>query len=305
MNVWFLLLTMFPNAATCQFVKGERIMGADLARAIPVFSALPKDAIIGYSPAPGSRRFVQFPELKRLGSPYRIDVAPDSQACFEWKLQAVDESTVRMAMREALHAPDARVEILAMSKALVPEGGVEFPISGLSASSSIDPATPVIWRGYVSYAKSRRYALWARVRLSATMTRVVAVTALPPNTPIAAHQVRLETYDDFPLQNEIARTLPDVVGKLPRRGIRAGLPVFRTDLSDPFLVERGAVVQVTAISGAAQLELSDAIAQTSGRQGDMISLKNPRSGKIFRARVEGKDRAIVLASVSGLFARVQ
>jgi len=305
MTAWFFLLTMFPNATSCQFVRGEHITGADLARAIPAFAAIPKDTMAGYSPAPGSRRLFQFAELNRIGAGYHVSVPEEAKACFEWKLQTVDESTVRMAMRESLRAPDAQVEILSLSKTLAPEGSIEFPVSGLSAAASVDPATPVLWRGYVSYAKSRRFALWARVRLSITMTRVVATTALLPNSPIAAGQIRLETYEDFPLQNDIARSIEEVVGRLPRRGIRQGLPVFRTDLMDPFLIQRGDQVQVTAISGAAQLQLTDAIAQTSGRQGDLISLKNPRSGKIFRARVEGKGKAIVLAGVGGLVARVQ
>ena len=103
----------------------------------------------------------------------------------------------------------------------------------------------------------------------------------------------METYDDFPLRNDIARNLDEVVGRMPRRAIRTGLPVFRLDLIEPFQVQRGDLVDVTAISGAAQLRMP-ALAETQGRQGDMISLKNPRTGKIFRARIEGKDKALVM-----------
>jgi len=305
MNPWLVLLATFPNFGSCHFVTAERIMGADLARSIPSFSPIPKDAIIGYSPAPGSRRVFQLPELKRIAVRYGISVPEGSGACFEWKLQEVGESTVAAAIRQSLRSPSARVEILAISKTLAPEGSVEFPLSGLSAAASVDRDTPVIWRGYVSYAKTRRYSLWTRVRLSATMTRVVAVTAIGPNEGIQARNVRLETYEDFPLQNEVAKNLEEVVGRLARRSIRAGKPVLRADLVDPFLVQRGDAVEVTAISGMTQLEMSDAIAQTAGRQGEMISLKNPRSGKMFRARVEGRDKAIVLAGVNGFVARAQ
>ena len=103
----------------------------------------------------------------------------------------------------------------------------------------------------------------------------------------------METYDDFPLRNDIARNLEEVVGRMPRRALRMGMPVFRSDLIEPFQVQRGDLVDVTAISGAAQLRMP-ALAETPGRQGDMISLKNPRTGKIFRARIEGKDKALVM-----------
>jgi len=131
------------------------------------------------------------------------------------------------------------------------------------------------------------------VKISATMTRVVATQLILPGQNVEADQVRVETYDDFPLRNDIARNLEEVVGRMPRRAIRTGLPVFRLDLIEPFQVRRGDLVDVTAIAGAAQLRMP-ALAETQGRQGDMISLKNPRTGKIFRARIEGKDRALVL-----------
>ncbi|HLK18977.1 MAG TPA: flagellar basal body P-ring formation chaperone FlgA, partial [Bryobacteraceae bacterium] len=84
-----------------------------------------------------------------------------------------------------------------------------------------------------------------------------------------------------------------VIGRVPRRALRADLPVFRTDLMEPFQIQRGETVQVTAISGAAQLTM-EAVAQNSGRQGETISLKNERSGKVFQGKIEGKDRALVM-----------
>src|ERR1017187_6263323 len=145
--------------------------------------------------------------------------------------------------------PDARVEVLAMSRAKGPLGKLVFPLSGLSASTSIDPATPVTWRGEVLYHSSHKFTVWARVRVAATMTRVVATEMILPGQAVTAKQVRLETYDDFPLRNDIARSLDEVIGRVSRRAIRAELPVFRSDLMEPYQVQRGEIVQVTAISG--------------------------------------------------------
>jgi flagella basal body P-ring formation protein FlgA len=162
----------------------------------------------------------------------------------------------------------------------------------------------VTWRGYVAYDSPRRFSVWARVRVSATMPRVIAVEPLPAGKPAGKAQVRLETYDDFPLRNDTARSLEEVIGRIPRRAVRAGLPVLRSDLAEAFQVERGDTVEVTAVSGTAQLAL-EALADASGRKGDVISLRNPRSGKLFRARIEGKGRAIVMVDASALAARVQ
>jgi flagella basal body P-ring formation protein FlgA len=142
------------------------------------------------------------------------------------------------------------------------------------------------------------------VKVSAAMPRVIATVPLAAGKPVEKGQVRLETIDDFPLRNDTARALEEVVGRVPRRAVRAGLPVLRSDLAEAFQVERGDTVQVMVLAGAAQLEL-DALAEASGRQGDVISLRNPRSGKLFRARIDGKGRAIVMVGATGLLARVQ
>ena len=126
------------------------------------------------------------------------------------------------------------------------------------------------------------------------MTRVVATQLILPGQTVAPDQVRIETYDDFPLRNDIARNLEEVVGRMPRRAHPRGTCRYSAaDLIEPLQVQRGDLVDVTAISGAAQLHVP-AVAETPGRQGDMISLKNSHSGKTFRARIEGKDKALVM-----------
>jgi len=178
MSAWVLILTMMNHYAACEAVGGERILAEDLARALPVFSVVPRDVIVGYSPTPGTRRVLQFPELARFGARYQVAVPPDAKACFERKMQRLGDDNVRAAIQETLQTPAARIEILATSGPLVPEGKLLFPITGLTVSTAIDPATPVIWRGYVLYDRSRRFAVWARVRVSATLTRVVALKTL-------------------------------------------------------------------------------------------------------------------------------
>jgi flagella basal body P-ring formation protein FlgA len=295
MNVWLLFFSMITHSGPCEMIANDHILGEDLAKALPGFlHKIPGDAVIGYSPAPGARRDFGSVELQRIGAPYGVAVAEDMKACFEWRLQPLTDDVVRAAIRDSLQSPDARVDVLAISRDQAPAGIVSFPISGLLASTLTGPDTPVTWRGEVLYHGSRKFSVWARVKLSATMTRVVATQLILPGQNVAPDQVRIETYDDFPLRNDIARNLEEVVGRMPRRAIRVGLPVFRSDLIEPLLVQRGDLVEVTAISGAAELHLP-AVAETAGRQGDTISLKNPRSGKIFRARIEGKDQALVVA----------
>jgi flagella basal body P-ring formation protein FlgA len=295
MNVWLLFFSMIiTHPGPCEMIANDRILGEDLAKALPAFlNKMPGDAVVSYSPAPGARRVFTSAELQRIGAPYGVAVAPDAEACFEWSLQPLTSDIVRAAILDSLQSPDARIDILAISGNQAPAGKVSFPLSGLLASTITGSETPVTWRGEVLYHGSRKFSIWARVKISATMTRVVATQLILPGQTVAPDQVRIETYDDFPLRNDIARNLEEVVGRMPRRAIRSGLPVFRSDLIEPFQVRRGDLVDVTAISGAAQLRMP-ALAETQGRQGDMITLKNAQSGKTFRARIEGKDKALVM-----------
>jgi flagella basal body P-ring formation protein FlgA len=294
MSVWLLFFSMIAHSGPCEIIANDRILGADLAKALPAFlNKMPGDAVIGYSPAPGTRRVLKSVELQRIGAPYGVAVAPDAEACFEWSLQPLTDDVIRAAILHSLQSPDAHVDVLAISGNQAPAGKVSFPLSGLLASTLTGPETPVTWRGEVLYHSSRKFSIWARVKISATTTRVVATQLILPGQTVAPAQVKVETCDDFPLRNDIARNVDEVVGRMPRRAIREGLPVLRSDLIEPFQVQRGDLVDVTAIAGAAQLHVP-ALAETPGRQGDLITLKNAHSGKIFRARIEGKDKALVM-----------
>ena len=294
MHVWLLFFSMITRTAPCEMIANDRILGEDLAKIVPGFlDKMPGDTVIGYSPAPGTRRIFTSVELNRIGAPYGVAVAPDAEACFEWSVQPLNKDVVRAAILDSLQSSDARIDVLAISGSLAPAGKISFPISGLLASTITGPDTPVTWRGEVLYQGSRKFSIWARVKISSTMTRVVATQLILPGQTVTPDQVRVETYDDFPLRNDIARNLEEVVGRMPRRALRLGLPVSRADLIEPFQVQRGDLVDVTAIAGAAQLHVP-ALAETPGRQGDLITLKNAHSGKYFRARIEGKDKALVM-----------
>ncbi len=294
MNVWLVLITLLPSPDSCRAIRGDQIVGEDLARALPVFSRIPRDAVISNSPAPGGQRNFVWPELRRIGKEFNVEVPPNSRTCFAWETRPMAEEEVRAAIRETLHSEDARIDILALSQAKVPIGKLVFPLPGLSASTNVDVATPITWRGEMIYNSSHKFTVWARVRISASMTRVVARELLLPGQAVTADRVKLETLDDFPLRNNLARNLEDVVGQAPLRAIRPGAAVLLSDLRQPLQVRRGDSVLVTAVSGAAQLKM-EAVAEDSGKQGDTISLRNPSSGKTFRARVEGRDQALVIA----------
>jgi flagella basal body P-ring formation protein FlgA len=293
--IWWIAIAMTLPGAACTPIGSDRILAADLARAVPDFAAAPPDTNFGYAPSPGTRRVFHIDELRRLAARFGVPLTSEREACFEWPLSPVSQNDAIHAMKDALQLPNARIDIAEMDRRPAPRGEIVFPLLGLS--SAADRGTGLaLWRGFVRYGSGRRFDLWARVKVSAPTDRVVATTGIPAGHVIESSDVRLETIADFPLWNGVARRLDEVVGRIARRSIPSGQAVIRTELAEAMAVKAGDDVEVVVESGRAHLTL-EARAENSGRLGDLISVRNPKSGKIFRARVEATGKVIVMPGI--------
>lgn len=279
---------MAVQTRTCVAINTDQIVAGDLAKAIPEFSAVPPETKLSYAPSPGARRVFRIDELHRIAVKYKIPFEPKRTACFEWQLAPISRGDAASAMRQSLNAPDARIEVVSLSSPMGPKGTLVFPRSGITAGPS-----HVIWRGYVQYDKTRRFDIYARVKITVAMTRVVAAVDIPSGREIRAEDVRLETVEGFSTANDAATDLREAVGRSPLVAIHAGSTILRRNLAAPMQVMAGDTAQVRVKSGAAVLSF-EARAEKSGHDGDIIPLRNPASGKIFRARVEGHGKVIVM-----------
>jgi flagella basal body P-ring formation protein FlgA len=274
-------------AGACIAVAADRVTAGDLAESVPVFSSLPADTDLGYAPVPGARRFYHAAELRRLALRYNLAAESLNEICIERAMEPLVPERVIEAMRESLGTPEAHIEIVELSRYPVPRGDIEF------TRASLPPGGPaaILWRGFVRYGSQRRFAIWARVKITAPSTRIVALQNLPGGQRIEAAQVRLEPTETFP-SSQPAPSLDQVLGLVPRRSIAAGAALTKNLLDAPKEVERGAVVEVEVHSGGARLSL-EGRAQNSGRRGDAIPIRNLATGKSFSARVAGKDRVVL------------
>jgi flagella basal body P-ring formation protein FlgA len=266
----------------CLAVEGERIVAADLAGIEPAFARLPAETPLGFAPAPGARRILHRAELDRLGRRYSVDLAPSKEICIERLLEPLRGERLLDAMTRALGCPEAKIELVDFSRYPAPKGEIEFPVSGLSRSP--DPATPVVWRGSVLQGGKRRFRIWVRVRISIPAKRLVAAEDLPAGRPISAAQVRQETFSADPRPAIFAAQPEQAVGRVPRRRIDAGQPVPLGALEAPREVAGGEMVRVEAASGGARIEIHGR-AETAGRKGDTILVRNLESGRRFCAKV--------------------
>jgi len=295
--IWWMVLTMTMPPPTCTPLQGDHIIAADLARAAPEFATAPPDAEIAYAPAPGMRRVFHIDELRRVASRLNVTLARDREVCFTWELARLNPENVIAAMRQALGLQDARIQVLEMSHVNAPAGQVVFPITRL-----LPPADrrgrQTIWRGYVLYGGSRRFDVWAKVKISAPTPRVVASRYISARRAITPADVTVETSDDFPIWKGVARALDEVVGRVSTRSIEKGRAVMESELIVPPVVNAGDVVQVDVQFGRAHLKM-DAVAENSGRPGEIIRMRNPRSGKNFRAQVQATGKVLVMPNVTG------
>jgi flagella basal body P-ring formation protein FlgA len=275
----------------CIPVTGNRILGRDLAFADPSFSALPASLTIGFAPTPGTRRIYTTLELQRLARANGIGVASPEEVCFDIPMVHLAEEDANTAMRRSLPA-GAALKIVELANVDVPKGLLEFPIEGLEPPIASNRGVQ-LWRGHVKYAETRQASVWARVEVTVTFTAVVAGRDLPADTPIKPGSLRIETRTGRVEREKSAARIEEVQGRIPRRAVPAGSVIPIAILADAPDVRRGDPIAVDVWSGSAHLRF-EAVAENAARDGDIVELRNPASGKTFRVRLDPGAKALVV-----------
>ncbi len=263
----------------------SQILARDLAPAWPALRALPADTPLATAPMPGVARVFRPLELHQLAVHWHLGQAPGTQLCVAWRLRTLDAQRLLEAMRRSW--PAASIEILEFSRRPAPEGSLVFPRSALRRE-----AGAALWTGWIAYAETRRFEVWARVRITESVSRVVAVADLQAGRPVSPSQVSAVTRQEFPAEGPYARSLAEVLGRWPRRPIPAGAALRTDQLTEPKIVLPGDTVEVEVRNGGAFLKMA-CRAETAGAVGEIVSVRNPSSRQLIRARVLAPGRAAV------------
>ena len=284
-----LLAVAATEPAQCQTIEREYILVRDVAAMVPEFSKLPADFNLGFVPLSGEPRILRGENLQNIAKNRGVELAAPADLCFKRKTFIPTAEQVRPAMNAAIGIPDAKIEVLSLSQHAAPSGEIVFPRDGLQY---IENQKDLPWRGFVRYGEDQHFGVWAKVRISATVSRVVVASNLAAGKPIQAGQVRLESREDSPLDTGAAISLDEVIGFVPKTQLHASTVIRKAQLERPPDVAKGDVVTVHVYEGAAHLSL-EARAQQAGVKGSTILVRNPSSGKDFRALVTGKDQASI------------
>jgi len=276
----------------CLTVTGEQIRGSDVARAVPALAKISPNVPLAPAPPPGNTRVFYLSELQSIGARFSIRVVDAQEVCFRYATEDLNRDRVTEAMRKALRVPDARIELLETSAGPVPIGAIEFERENLGAPAAPGQRTPLPWRGDIVYAGNRRFPISAKVRISAPVSRLVAVEPLRPGVAIKPSQLRSEIVESFPLATNGVLSIEQIAGMTPLRPIAAGAEIRLDNLTRPNDVNRGDMVHVEVRIGAAHLALTGR-AESAGHIGDTIAVRNPDSSKVFHAMVEAAGKVIV------------
>jgi flagella basal body P-ring formation protein FlgA len=291
------LLAVSAASPACQVVENNTILTRDLAAAIPEFGRVAGDFRLGYVPATGAARVFHAADLQRIARNQGFELDEPRDVCFVLKMFVPQPLEIETAMRTTLaNVPgiaDAKFEIVSSSLRPVPFGELTFPREGLQ--TPVGSAHDVIWRGYVRH-EEEQFPIWTKVRITVSTTRIVATKDIPAGKPIQPGQVRMESCEDYLLDQATARHLDEVVGYTPKSLLRADLPIRKSQIAPPADIAKGELVSVEVFSGAAHLMVQGK-AQNDGTRGSTITVRNVSSGKDFSARVVGKGRAVVGDSV--------
>jgi flagella basal body P-ring formation protein FlgA len=259
--------------------------------AAPSFAGLPPELQVSHSPVPGLERIFHPTELRRLAEAHHLSgVAVVENICFAWPLAPLTRQRIVASIEQTLAGRQPSIEPVDWSLAAIPAGELVFPLAGLSALSD----KPVIWKGYVAYANNRRFSTWANVRIVIREPHLISTTALRVGESVTQAEVRTEIYAG-PLPRDKALTSADqLTGLRARRDIPAGVTLFESLFEIAKEVERNELVTVLVEAGSAHIE-TQGVAEWAGRRGDVISVRNPKTGRVYRARIEDKGIVRVVA----------
>ncbi len=277
------------SASTCYPINTDRIYARDLAAALPVFGSLSPDLEVGFAAAPGQQRMFHVAELRHIALTNHLQGDIAENVCFAWPTEVPARERISVAMHATLKGRNPSIEILDQSLVAAPKGELVFPLSGLCGFS----AEPVIWRGYVAYGANQRFSIWARARVSVKETRLVVVDDLVADQAVGVNQLRVDTYEGPLSRQDTVADLKDAVGMMARFDVAAGTVLTKSMLEKAKEVERGDTVAVIVETAGTRIE-AEGVAEQAGRTGAVITVRNAKSGSKFRARVEDKDKVLVV-----------
>ena len=283
-------------------VEGDKVLLGDIFD-VGAFAAAPEAAHVAVlaAPKPGDSLLLDALALQRFAAKQHIDW-PNTQALTAIKIERagipVGADAIEAALRDGLAAQGLQGHLgirLSSPPAL-------YVATGISASLSIDTlsvdGTTGQFQAMLRAPANDPAGVTARV-----LGRAYQITELPvltrdikPGETISAHDIVLTEMPSEKLGQNVLTATDDIVGRAPKRMIRAGTPLRLGDVEAPILVKKDAIV--TMIMRAPGMTLTaEGRALEQGAKGDAVKIMNTNSKRTVIATVE--DDGVVSVGQTG------
>jgi len=297
-TIVILILAALAAHAACISVPSDRILARHLAGAVALFQGLDPETPVGFAPMPGTQRILPGHELVLLAQRQGVVVIPGAvipDVCVQREAQVILRDEMKAALLAALAIADANLELLEFTNQALPPGRLEFQRAAVNQPPASAPESPVMWRGRLIYDGQHSVVVWARVRITVERPFLIAAEEIPAGAVVRANQVKITSGRQFPSSIPSLDSTGQAIGKVTRRTIVAGQRIILGALEEPKEVARGERVHVRVVDGLATLSF-EGIAESAGKKGESILVRNPASGRNFRAVVEEKGKVVVRPS---------
>jgi flagella basal body P-ring formation protein FlgA len=254
-------------------------------------AGLNADRLLGPGPGPGGRIIVEAAQLNAIARQYNVawrSVSRADRSVLEWpgrplrKDEAID--AVRMAITVGSPAGDTDIDLPGFTPPIIP-----LDVTPVSTVSQVDYDTGTgRFTAALTITGDGMTPIDSRISgIVQEMAELpVAATRLLPETVLRADDIRVARVPVASLQNEVARTVDQIVGMQLRGPVAAGRPLRLADLTRPPLVQRGSTVQIELTSSGLTVT-GQAIALDTGTGGEQIRVQNITSHAFLFAQVVG------------------
>lgn len=132
-----------------------------------------------------------------------------------------------------------------------------------------------------------------RSQISVLMPVVVAKSAFGQDHVLQASDLAVTQILLTPQQDDVLIDPAQAIGRRPLRSLRAGQPVRNRQLEATMLVRKGDKVRLTLADGEMTISMAGTALQ-DGQKGEIISVRNEKSGKVISASVSAPGQLLIL-----------
>ncbi len=256
------------------------------------------EAAVAYAPAPGKRAIFDARWLYRVARAYGLN----------WRPLSIHEKAVVARESIVIGRREIADRILAalVDKGVDADMQVELSNRMLRIHVAGDSTATVAVEDVVYEPRTRRFiAIVAapaddpaarRIRVTGRLHRVIDVPILTRRVlageVIRERDVKWVRMRSDRLQRDTIQDPGGLIGKSPRRGLRAGVPVRVSDVRLPVLVPRRSLVTIVYRVRSMTLT-TQGRALDDGGAGDTVRVANTQSNTVVQAVVTGANRVSV------------